>query len=297
MPEWQERLTRDTKPSIRAEHDLRYAAAAPVIASAPTWLDLGCGAGVAAADALGDRFNGHAILVDASEDALDEARATIPAGTITTKQADLADEQAVARVRDAALAAGEDGCVTCFEVIEHLRNFVPALELMIELATTHGYTAILSVPNDAFWSLENPFHETMWGEGAFEELRRLLPADHVIAKQVPLTGSAVVFGEGGSLELPPVAVDADRVPSHFLAAFGARAHELAPRAAATAADLDGQRTWERQREAQLAFLEAELTRLDDLLHEPGRRRPRWLPRPHSSKSAGNETASEHSETA
>jgi SAM-dependent methyltransferase len=297
MPEWQERLTRDTKPSIRAEHDLRYAAAAPVIASAPTWVDLGCGAGVAAADALGDRFSGHAVLVDAADEALEEARATIRAGTITTERADLADEPSVARVRDAVLAAGDGGCVTCFEVIEHLRNFVPALELMVELATAHGYTAILSVPNDAFWSLENPFHETMWGEGAFEELRRLLPADHVIAKQVPLTGSAVVFGDGGSLELPPVTVDPDRVPSHFIAAFGARAHELMPQGAATASDLDGQRTWERQREAQLAFLEAELTRLDDLLHDQGRRRPRWLARPHSSNSTGDEAASERSETA
>ncbi len=29
MPDWQERITRDTKPAIRVEHDLRYAVAAP----------------------------------------------------------------------------------------------------------------------------------------------------------------------------------------------------------------------------------------------------------------------------
>src|SRR5947207_2056005 len=128
MPEWQERLTRDTKPSIRAEHDLRYAAAAPLIAPAPVWADLGCGAGVAAADALGGRFDGHAVLVDASQDALDEAVATIGAAGATPLRADLADEGDVARVREAVLAAGGGGCVTCFEVIEHLRTFVPVLE-------------------------------------------------------------------------------------------------------------------------------------------------------------------------
>lgn len=260
MPEWQERLTRDTKPSIRAEHDLRYAAAAPLIERAPVWVDLGCGAGVASSGALGERFAGHALLVDRSQDALDEAAATVHAGRVEAVRADLADEGDIARVREAAVAAGRDGCATAFEVIEHLPTFVPLLELLIELAAEHGYTVALSVPNDAFWAIENPFHETMWGEGSFEELRRLLPADHVVARQVPLTGSALVLGDG-EVAVPAVAVGGDRVPSHFLAAFGPRAGELAPRASAQAADLDGQRAWERQREAQLAFHEAELAQL------------------------------------
>ncbi len=202
------------------------------------------------------------MLVDASQEALDEAVATIGAANATPLRADLADEGDVASVREAVLAAGDGGCVTCFEVIEHLRTFVPALELMTELATDHGYTAVLSVPNDAFWAMQNPFHETMWGEGAFEELRRLLPPEHVVARQVPLTGSAVVLDEGASdLAVPPVTVEGDRVPSHFIAAFGPRCAELAPRAFVSAADLDGQRTWEREREAQLAFHEAELADL------------------------------------
>jgi methyltransferase family protein len=271
MPEWQERLTRDTRPSIRAEHDLRYAAAAPLIADAPVWVDLGCGSGLAAAHALGGDFGGHALLVDAAQDALDEAVVAIEAVTVTPLRADLADEAEVAGVREAAVAAGSGGVVTCFEVIEHLPTFVPVLELLVALAAEHGYTAVLSVPNDAFWALENPFHQTMWGAGAFEELRRLLPAEHVIARQVPLTGSAVVRDGGEALEVPPVAVDADRVPSHFLAAFGPHAARLAPRAHAAAVDLDGQRTWERQRESQLAFHEAELAELRDYVHELERR--------------------------
>jgi SAM-dependent methyltransferase len=290
MPEWQERLTRDTRPSIRAEHDLRYAAAGPLIARAPVWVDLGCGAGVAAADALGESFAGHAVLVDVSQDALDEAAANVHAGTLTTLRADLSAAADVASVRDAAEEAGRDGCVTCFEVIEHLPTFVPVLELMLELSADLGYTVVLSVPNDAFWALENPFHETMWGDGAFEELRRLLPAGHVVARQVPLTGSAVVLDEGdGELTAPPVAVGAERVPSHFLAAFGPRAHELAPRAFVAAADLDGQRTWERQRESQLAFHEAELVELRDYVHDLERRLGARPPEPPAQEGPAGKT--------
>jgi SAM-dependent methyltransferase len=280
MPEWQERLTRDTKPSIRAEHDLRYNAAVAMIASAPVWVDLGCGAGVAAADALGQSFAGHAVLVDASDEALEEASVTVHAGSTTALRADLADAVDVERVRQAVLDAGEGGCVTCFEVIEHLATFVPVLELMTALATEHGFTAVLSVPNDAFWALENPFHQTMWGEGAFEELRRLLPTDHAIARQVPLTGSAVVGEEGATdLAVPSVAVEHDRVPSHFIAAFGPGAEELVPRAFVSAADLDGQRTWERQREAQLAFHEAELAGLREYVADLETRLGRRPPKP------------------
>jgi 2-polyprenyl-3-methyl-5-hydroxy-6-metoxy-1,4-benzoquinol methylase len=257
MPEWEERIVQATRPSIRVEHDLRYAAAAPLVAAAPVWCDLGCGTGVAAAAALGDRFTGHAVLVDLAEEALDEAAAAIHAGETTALAADLADEAGVARAGEAIRAAGSGGVVTCFEVIEHLATFVPVLELLRDLAERDGFTVLLSVPNDAFWALENPYHQAMWGAGAFEELRRLLPREHVIARQVPLSGSAIVVGDGGGeLDVAAVTVEGDRVPSHFLAAFGPRAGELAPGARAIAADLDAQRTWERQREANLAFFEA-----------------------------------------
>lgn len=296
MPEWQERLTRDTKPAVRAEHDLRYRAVASLIADASVWVDLGCGAGVAASDALGQSFSGHAVLVDASDEALEEAAVTVHAGTITTLRADLADEGDVERVRHAIVDAGAGGCVTAFEVIEHLPTFVPVLELMAALASDEGYTAVLSVPNDAFWTLENPFHQTMWGEGAFEELRRLLPAHHAIARQVPLTGSAIAGTEGAAdLAVPAVAVERDRVPSHFIAAFGPRAAELEPRAFVTAADLDGQRTWERQRESQLAFYEAELARLRgyvaDLETRLGLRPPELAADPSAPGPAASATAS------
>jgi len=257
MADWQERITRDTKPSIRVEHDLRYAVAAPLVRDAPTWVDLGCGAGVAAADALGDAQLGRVVLVDADADALDQAARDLRARDTVRVQADLATDEGVAAVR--AQLGAQPGVITCFEVIEHLKTFVPLIAALIELAE-QGWTVVLSVPNDAFWALENPYHETMWGEGAFEELRRLLPQDAVVARQIPLDGSHLVI-DGEPLALPPVTPRPDAIPSHFIAAFGPRAGELTPRALAIPSDLDGRRTWERQRESTLAVLEAELEEL------------------------------------
>jgi hypothetical protein len=259
MADWQERITRDTKPAIRVEHDLRYAAAAPIVADSPTWVDLGCGAGVAAADALGDTQLGRLVLVDADADALDQAGRDLRARDTVRVQADLSTDEGVASVR--AALGDQAGVITCFEVVEHLKTFVPLIGTLIELSEG-GWTVLLSVPNDAFWALENPYHETMWGEGAFDELRRLLPADAVVAHQVPLDGSHIVIeGASGELQLPPVTPRADAIPSHFLVAFGPRAAALVARALAIPSDLDGRRTWERQRESNLAVLEAELTEL------------------------------------
>jgi len=260
MADWQERITRDTKPSIRVEHDLRYAAAAPIVRDAAAWADLGCGAGVAAADALGAQALGRVVLVDSDADALHQAGRDLNTRETVRVQADLATETGVAEVRS-ALAGGPPGIVTCFEVLEHLETFVPLVEALIALGA-EGWTVVLSVPNDAFWALENPYHHTMWGEGAFEELRRLLPADTVIAHQVPLDGShLVVEASGGTLEVPPVQPRPDAVPSHFVAAFGPQRERLVSRALAIPSDLDGRRTWERQRESTLAVLEAELAEL------------------------------------
>jgi SAM-dependent methyltransferase len=260
MADWQERITRDTKPSIRVEHDLRYAAAAPIVRSTSTWCDLGCGAGVAAADALGDAELGRVVLVDADAGALDQAGRDLRARETVRVEADLATEEGVAKVR---AALGETpGAITCFEVIEHLETFVPLVGALVDLAAA-GWTVVLSVPNDAFWSLENPYHHTMWGEGAFDELRRLLPEDAVVARQIPLDGSHLVVDGSGvdSLSVPPVMPREDAVPSHFLAAFGPHAALFRSRAMAIPSDLDGRRRWERQRESTLAVLEAELEEL------------------------------------
>jgi SAM-dependent methyltransferase len=256
--DWQERITRDTSPAIRVEHRVRYAMAAPVVAEASVWADLGCGNGIAAGEALGGRIPERVLLVDNSEDALAQARRELEAKQLSTLQADLASSDDLARIERRLVSDGvRDGCVTAFEVVEHLTDFVPLIELLVELAERDGVTSVLSVPNDAFWSVENPFHVTKWGDGAFEELRRVLPPDHVVARQYALHGTVgVVENENSERRTVTVEPASLPVPTHFLVAFGPAASRLGGAAAVAGADLVEQRRWERQRESDLAHLQA-----------------------------------------
>jgi SAM-dependent methyltransferase len=246
MPTWQERITHDTEPAIRVEHDLRYRYAGPAIAGAKLWCDLGCGNGVAAAAARPDDFKGEMLLVDLDADALAAAAAEIPGAR--TLQANLSDSADVARV--AAELKGKSTVVTCFEVIEHLETFVPLVEMLESLK---GATVIMSVPNDAFWATENPHHKTMWGDGAFAELQSLLPDGHTVSPQVQLNGSAIADDSDGL------------VPTHFLASWGGAApagvRDVVP------TDLDAQRDWVRRREADLAYYKAMAAERDELYEE------------------------------
>ena len=265
MADWQERITRETNPAVRVEHDLRYRLAEPAILGARTWADLGCGNGVAAGATVGEAFSGTAILVDVEAKAVEAATAEVSAGDKVPLVADLTDRDALAKVRDALLAGDGPRTITCFEVVEHLTTFVPLVELLSELAEQGDATTFLSVPNDDFWALENPYHETSWGEGSFAELRSLLPKGTVVARQLALQGSAVV-PEGHDDEEVALRVTArahGAVPTHFLAALGPEAGTLSVHAAAAQTDLDARRTWERQRDADNAYFQAAARRLQE----------------------------------
>jgi SAM-dependent methyltransferase len=243
---------------VRVEHDVRYRLAEPLVLGARTWCDLGCGNGVAAADALGGAFAGRAVLVDVEPSAIEAATAEIGVEDTVALTADLTDPASIDAVRTALTGGDGPRVVTCFEVIEHLRTFVPLIELLTELAEAGDATVLLSVPNDAFWAIENPYHETMWSDGAFEELRSSLPEGTVVARQVELRGSAVVpEGAGGEAHLT-VDTTAAQVPTHFLAAFGPQAGEVGLYTAVAPTDLDARRRWEREREAHLALLEQQV---------------------------------------
>ena len=263
MPDWQERITRETSPALRAEHDLRYRLAEPLIRGARTWADLGCGNGVAAADVVGGTYSGRAVLVDVEEAVFEQAAAAVGASETVPIAADLADADALTRVREAILEGPAPRAITCFEVVEHLRTFVPLVELLAELAEAGEATVVLSVPNDDFWTLENPYHETMWGEGSFAELRSLLPDGTAVARQVALQGSAVVpeGGDGAKLTVSVEPRAEGAVPTHFLAILGPDAGALAAHVAVAQTDLDEQRRWERQRDADNAYFEAATQRL------------------------------------
>jgi hypothetical protein len=195
------------------------------------------------------------VLVDVDEAATEQAVREI--GTDAEGVvADLTVEAELERIAKAVLAGrGSKRVVTCFEVVEHLATFVPLIEWLRGLSE-QGVDVVLSVPNDAFGAVENPHHRTMWGEGSFEELRGVLPPDTVLLHQIALNGSAVVPLQAESFEQPlTVVIDAAAaVPTHFLAAFGPRADTLASAAGVVQTDLEAQRTWERQRDANAALV-------------------------------------------
>jgi 2-polyprenyl-3-methyl-5-hydroxy-6-metoxy-1,4-benzoquinol methylase len=254
MPDWQERITRESAPALRVEHELRYRVAAPLIERAALWCDLGCGNGVAAARALGGASAEHTILVDVDEGALEAARREL-GGETRTVHADLSDPASLETVRAALLEHAAEGTrvVTCLETLEHLESFPGLVALLTELAEEQGFTVLLSVPNDAFWSLENPHHPTTWGEGAFEELRALLPADRIVAYQLPLQGSVVAReGVPGAHDVA-VTADPAGVASHFLVVFGPAREQVSFSALVSQADLEDKRRWERQRESDLVY--------------------------------------------
>ena len=266
MPDWQERITRETEPSIRVEHQLRYALAAPLVHASAVWCDLGCGTGVGAARGLGGRVAQQTLLVDVAADALEQARRELPDENVSTMEADLSTEDGVKTVVAALTEQAGDGAgtITCFECVEHLSSFVPLVSALVRLAEQHDFTVVLSVPNDAFWSIQNPHHQSSWGEGAFEELRTLLPADHVVLHQVVLQGSAVVQDDTDP-ELRPVDVELEPggVPSHLLVAFGPERAKVAASAAVAQVDMEEQRRWVRQRESDLAVLQELTERVND----------------------------------
>jgi 2-polyprenyl-3-methyl-5-hydroxy-6-metoxy-1,4-benzoquinol methylase len=276
MPDWQERITTGTPPAIRVEHDARYRLVSGAIADSLVWCDLGCGNGLAAAEALGEARPKRSVLVDVDEPATQQAARALGAGAEAIV-ADLTDAGDLERVSSATTAGrGSKRIVTCFEVVEHLETFVPLVEALRALGE-RGVDVVLSVPNDAFGAVENPHHRTMWGEGSFDELRRLLPEGTVLLHQLALQGSAVTpaAAEPAEQHLTVTIDAAGTVPTHFLAAFGPRAGRLALTAAIVQNDLSAQRTWERQRDAN-ASLVPELFALNREQGEVIERNSQWF---------------------
>lgn len=269
MSDWQERITQDTPPAIRAEHELRYGLAADLIGGSVIWADLGCGTGLAALAALGDRRPDRALLVDLDEQATFRAMEQLAIADTRRLAGDLTDRSLLARIGEELLSVEGERIVTCFEVVEHLSTFVPLLEWACELARNAQATFVLSVPNDEFWSIANPYHVSSWGEGAFEELRRLLPSSHTLLRQVALTGSALVdWDRTPERHELSVQVGGDTaVATHFLAAFGPRHEQVRHQALAVQADPIEQRRWERQRESNLALAENALVEQEKTIAE------------------------------
>jgi hypothetical protein len=240
-------------PSVRVEHELRYRSAGALIAGAAVWCDLGCGSGLAAAAVLEGQV-ARAVLVDREETLAESAASRVPSPAASALVADLTVREDLDRVRGAVLDGDGPRVVTCFETLERLTTFVPLLELLTELAEQHETTVVLSVPDDEA-APQTRWGGSVWGRGAFEELRRALPGEVVMARQATLAGSVVVAhraDEPGRVDLPLGTTVDESARTHVLAAFGPQAGALAPAAAVVAVDAVAERAALRRREAQLA---------------------------------------------
>jgi hypothetical protein len=153
--------------------------------------------------------------------------------------------------------AGEGELIACVGVLERLVDFGAVVEALVALSAERGATVVMAVPNDTFARDATGDRASAWGEGAVSELRRLLPANHVVMHEIALRGAALVPESGGAQFAAAVDVDPRATaPVAYVLAFGPRAARLAASADVVAADVSAERAHERARTAELEVLRA-----------------------------------------
>lgn len=147
----------------------------------------------------------------------------------------LADADDIAALRD-AVAAAPDALVTALDVLARLPGYVGLVEALVGVAEEHGATVVLAVPDHGTGE-EPPGTPPAFTAGAVEELRRLLPAEHVVLHQVPVRGAAIVPADAEpATHAMQVTVAPAPAPTHHLLAFGPHVAALSGVAAAQQVD-------------------------------------------------------------
>ncbi len=262
MTQWEERISGSSDVLLLGEHQVRYGWAHDVIAAAGSWCDLGCGTAAASSRAVGDVLPEHVVLIDVEPEALEEARRAFAPAPVQTAPVDLTSPAELAALSEQLDALPGPLAITCYEVIEHLSDFGPLVE-WLAARSEDGATVAISVPNDVFTSVKNPFHVTMWGSSTVEELRGLLPADHVVAVQAALSGSVVT--DGSAVRIDGVVDDVSTVvPLQYMMGFGPAVDRLRANAVVLSTDVAAHRVWERQREVDNAYYRSVAARVPEL---------------------------------
>ena len=258
MPDWQERITRETPPQIRLEHVVRYAAAVPLIAARlvvrPRLRDGPRGRGG------GRRAEARALRRRRRRRWRSEAAARFPDAEATTSRS---TSRATTACRPCAICSrtGDGPCITCFELIEHLDDFGP-LCASSSSAPSGSDGRAQRAERLAQRSRESVPRGDV-GRGLARGAAPLLPAStraragrdrRLCAPRQPTTAPRDVTVD---VRLEPVAG-----PSHMLRRVRPACRRgRAPRRAKVV-DADEHALWERQREAELAFFEARLALLE-----------------------------------
>lgn len=262
MTQWEERISGSSDVLLLGEHQVRYGWARDVIAASGSWCDLGCGTAAASSRAVGDVLPEHVLLVDVEAEALEEAQRAFAPAPVRTGQVDLTSPAELAALSEQLDALPGPLAITCYEVIEHLSDFGPLIE-WLAAGSQDGATVAISVSNDVFTSVKNPFHVTMWGSSTVEELRGLLPDDHVVAVQAALSGSVVT--DGSQVHISGIVDDVtDVVPLQYMMGFGPAADRLRANAVVLSTDVAAHRVWERQREVDNAYYRSVAARVPEL---------------------------------
>lgn len=153
--------------------------------------------------------------------------------------------------------ARDGSVVVCADVLERMTNFGDLVSTLTTLATQRDVTVLLAVTNEPYADGGSEARGSVWGAGAIEELRQLLPAEHLLWHEVALRGAALVPADGPAALGAEIEIDhAQTVPVGFVIAFGPRAANLAATATVGAADLSAERAYERARTAELEVLRA-----------------------------------------
>ena len=148
-----------------------------------------------------------------------------------------------------------------FDTLEHLPSFAALVELLVTVAEEQEATVVLERPQRRGRPRRPAARRTTWDEGAFAELRSMLPTDHAVWHQLALRGTAVVPAGHEGLHEGAVALTDDGAPVAFLAAFGPLAGELAPAVGVVQAEVAAERAARRAADAELAVLRARVAAL------------------------------------